>query len=362
MRFENAAFLLLTVLFFSCNKSSSDSPDSPSTPPLKLKIKSIVKSYNYGNGWQISTFYNYAFDTTDRSFTIHRVTLGGYSNGYRNKTKFIYLPDNKRISNIIKGYFTTLDTINVVWNQQMDLNYTGNQIFPSLITTKFLPNSNLITYESYLTPWERHKTSTETFIEGVGRNFLIGVGTDSIKIKSDLDYPTNNIFVSNIPGYQKGSEIYHKFYIDNKGQCTSFIYQNGVIASVQENGNTNYFYAPTAEQKIDFKYNANLENSADSIFKIIDPTYNNPWTWIVDRYSYFREPLDLRPTFNLFQNVSSSYSDSLFTFSSDRKKQFFSVVNYTNEFFKDSTGRISSLIKRNSRDNMLVKFDFFYEN
>ena len=356
MRFLYAVPFLLIILFSSCNKSSSDSPNTPTKPALRLKVKSMIESYNDGSGWKTMIVYNYTFDSVEHSLTINRYTTIPPIN--RKRIKFFYYLDNKRISKIVNGYYTPEDSMNLSSSQQMVLDYTTDPIAPYFITSKYVnPPNNVITYESTIGGWYGYKTSTGTYIREKDVHCLIGLGEDSMYIKAELDYAYNNVFLNNIPGYKMKEENRHKFLLNKKQQCTSYEYQNGGTMPVP----TQIVFIPTAERKISFSYNAGFENSEDSIFKMIDPAYNNPWTWLVDHYSGFREPLDYRePTF-YYQNIASSYSDSLFTISSG-KKQFFSVVNYNNEFFKDSTGRISSVINRNSKNGVAYKLDFYYEN
>ncbi len=194
------------------------------------------------------------------------------------------------------------------------------------------------TLETYPGNIAGFETSTTTY--GPVESVTVGFTKDSvIYISGEID-PWGKAFEGLIPGYKNKEQSYQDYFLNNKKQCTLYNYENGWFEFVPSGPwSFDGVFHPSARRKVNFYYDDNSEALALAFGKI-DITEFSPYTSIIDRYT--GKAFNIAIARIYFENISSTYTDSVFKFDYNDVKTLQYAKRYTHTVTKDTKKRITS--------------------
>jgi len=191
-------------------------------------------------------------------------------------------------------------------------------------------------------------------------NYRLQYRQDSLlAIQGDFDLK-GDYFSTIAPGYAGLDVYFNAFILNHDTLCSQYTFDKTWQEYVSLGNQGYYRYHPVARKKMDFQYDAHSKALA-AIFHRLDPAGFSPYKTMLNEYTYdYVTPKRSSRTF--FENTSSRYTDSIFTFNAAEDKAFYSAVSYQNIVTTDNQNRVTSLLKQpNNSTVQAMKYSFFYK-
>jgi len=270
--------------------------------------------------------YDILFDYDDYTSDPNNITVINYSDTAGTQITREYKHAVVKFENDYYIGGTTLDILNCDW-------YT---------TTRMSPKS-LSWYGAY-------------------GNFYYDAYSDTSFEVNETDPFYYNIFFSHFTIFPKTTAPFGYTYIfgPNK-KCRTFAVD--MLGDNNYNVNTPLY----GQRKFDFDY-SNMDDAAGNLFALKYYSRSLYWEKVAQQSTdiilyadvggslYQNIDSYLPDLYSYYQDICSSYTDSLFTTDSQGKKVLYSADKYTNKVEKDKSGNILSITKYSSSSNDILRY------
>jgi hypothetical protein len=365
--------LFSALAFLSCKKSN----DSPKAEATSMPVPdSVVLSYPDGGQWKTAYTYHLEYDAPNHVYTVEETdqTLAPLPL-VKTRKKFYLSPDGKQLVRIVTQQYSLFGSTAIpVTSLSLDLLPGTDPWAPQSIKIQgyqdidaAIPAGTTYSFpieQPFLAPPFDVRTRTRIPILPTGNDineYLLQYREDSLlAIQGDFDLK-RSYFDTIAPGYQGQDAYFNSFVFSGDSLCHQFSFDKTWQDFVWVGGQGGYVYHPVARKKVDFHYDSHSRALA-AIFNSIDPGWFSPYKTMVNEYTVdIAAPQKSTRTF--FENISSTYTDSLFTFTPAGEKLFYSATSYENTISTDSKNRITSLQKKPSpATGQAVRYTFFYKD
>lgn len=376
---KRRSFYFLLILFpfiglLSCTKSNG-----PSVPTAETPIPdSVVLSYADGQQWKPAYTYHLEYDASAHLYTVEETDQTFAPLPLPKTRKRFYLSeDGKQLLRVVTQQYSVFsnNTAIPVASMSLDLLSVGASLAPQAIMIQgyqdvdgTMPEGTPTIFTVELTegalalPFDV-RTRTLIPVLPTGNQvteYIVQYRQDSLlAVKGDFDLKGS--YFDNVAPRNAGDEIYfNNFWFAGDTVCHQYTFDKTWAELVWSGNQGSYIYHPMARKKEDFKYNSNTRALA-AIFNSIDPGWFSPYKTMVNEYT-MDAAVPKKSTRTFCENISSSYTDSLFTYTQAGDRVFNSAITHQNTVTMDSKGRIISLLKQpGSGTEQAVKYTFFYK-
>jgi hypothetical protein len=370
-------FLGITV-FHACTKPNDD-PNNPNNPPPPVvpnhKFKTVKRLSLSGDTlWSVTTwqFDNTGEDTV--SFTEKDTLTYDWSHSYsiRKRTN-TYDPTSKKVTSI------TSDPVSTgAWNNfvpikfDIKLDYAKTEWVLLKTTYQYYPPGGGAPRKSEYTTYDRHTVDTTfpgyawlsytnmdvwpNYDEGRIEALYATDGRYVWSTECHLLYTlAEKYFDTHIPGLSHKKYTQYRYFFNQNKVCTTFIVSNGEAYYTPRSTNPPYTATgtemPVVERKIDYTYGDAAAWALEPLFSNLFLPGNTAALRVKMRDAMGLDGYDL---FNLYGDLSTGYTDSLFRYTNN-VRQLVRVEKHTNTFSKDQNGRIISIKQQSDKNPLYVK-------
>lgn len=366
--------LLLCIAAVSCHKTANTDVIQNETVEVP---DSMSLSYPDGQGWKTAYGYHLAYDPTTHTYTVEETD---YTPAplplVKTCRRFYFSPDEKIVSKIFMQQYALHTGYPPTPLASMTLAFVQGpgDIAPSMMTVQTyqdIDGTQPVSLETFTIdhidpPVSRPfdiRTSTRVPVLPLRNDVMdyrLQYRKDSLlAIQGDFDLK-GDYFSTIAPGYAGLDAYFNTFILTRDSLCSQYTFDKTWQEFVPVGFEGYYRYHPVARKKMDFQYDAHSKALA-AIFHRLDPAWFSPYKTMITGYTFdYTTPQRSSRTF--FENTSSRYTDSVFTFNAAEDKAFYSAVTYQNIVTTDNQNRVTTLLKQPDAGTIQpVKYSFFYQ-